>query len=192
MSEDHISAIVLAGGRSSRFGRDKLVEVVDGQTLLEHSIAAVRVVAAEVLVVVAPDAPSPAIPGIIVIHDARPFEGPLAAVDQALGTVTAERIIVVAGDMPDLVPAVLRRLLASLGPSIEAVVLEVDARPVPLPMALARAAAASAAHRLVADGERRLRALPETLGAAVIDEATWRLDDATGRTVRDIDVPGDL
>ena len=144
------------------------------------------------IVVVAPDAQPPTLPGITVVRDARPFEGPLAAVDQALATVTTERVIVVAGDMPDLVPAVLRRLLASLGPSVEAAVLEVDGRSVPLPMAVARAAAAPAARRLITDGERRLRALPDALGATIIEEATWRLDDRTGRTVRDIDVPADL
>jgi molybdenum cofactor guanylyltransferase len=194
---DRVAAVVLAGGRSRRFGRDKLQEVVDGQTLLERAIAAVRGVADEIIVVAAADAssgsPAPSVPeGITVVHDARPFEGPLAAVDQALAAVTAGRVIVVAGDMPDLVPAVLRRLLASLGPSTEAAVLEVDGRPVPLPMALTRAVAAPAARRLIEGGERRLRALPETLRTVVIDEATWRIDDPTGRTVRDIDVPGDL
>ena len=37
-----VAAIVLAGGRSSRFGRDKLAEPVDGRPLLDHAIDAVR------------------------------------------------------------------------------------------------------------------------------------------------------
>ena len=44
-----VAAIVLAGGRSSRFGRDKLAEPLDGRPLLDHAIAAVGHVATDVL-----------------------------------------------------------------------------------------------------------------------------------------------
>ena len=53
---ERIGAIVLAGGRSSRFGRDKLAEIVDGRPLLDHAIDAVRAVATDIVVVVAPGA----------------------------------------------------------------------------------------------------------------------------------------
>ena len=59
MTTDGISVIVLAGGRSRRFGRDKLAEPVDGRPLLHHAIDAVRPIATEIIVVAAPGA-SPA------------------------------------------------------------------------------------------------------------------------------------
>ena len=40
-----VSAIVLAGGASTRFGRDKLAEPVDGRPLLHHAAEAVAAVA---------------------------------------------------------------------------------------------------------------------------------------------------
>jgi molybdopterin-guanine dinucleotide biosynthesis protein A len=40
-----ISVAILAGGRSSRFGRDKLAEPIDGQPLLSRVIDAVRPIA---------------------------------------------------------------------------------------------------------------------------------------------------
>lgn len=40
-----VSAIVLAGGRSSRFGRDKLAEPIAGEPLLNRTIAALGPVA---------------------------------------------------------------------------------------------------------------------------------------------------
>ena len=52
--------------------------------------------------------------------------------------------------------------------------------------------ALAAADVLLADGERRLRALIETLETTVIPEPTWRALDPYGMTVRDIDTPADL
>jgi molybdopterin-guanine dinucleotide biosynthesis protein A len=61
-----------------------------------------------------------------------------------------------------------------------------------MPMALRRRRAQAAAGTLLDAGERRLRALSHVLDAEVIPEATWRLDDPTGATLRDIDTPADL
>ena len=57
-------------------------------------------------------------------------------------------------------------------------------------MAVRRSAAARSPRALIADGERRLRALPDALHAAVVAGADWRADDPTGTTLRDIDTPG--
>jgi molybdenum cofactor guanylyltransferase len=189
-----IGAIVLAGGRSSRFGRDKLAEPIDGRPMLEHVIAAVRRVATDVVVVAAPDG-SPMLPsGTTVAHDPRAFEGPLAGLATGLAALDpgVEQVIVVGGDMPTLVPAVLERLL-SLIDRAEAVVLADDAGPRPLPMAARRSIVQPVTERLLASGERRLRALLAELDTVVaIDPAVWRADDPAGETLRDVDVPGDL
>ena len=47
-----VSGIVLAGGESSRLGRDKAVEVVGGQYLITRVIDRMREVCSDVLVVV--------------------------------------------------------------------------------------------------------------------------------------------
>lgn len=191
---DRIGGIVLAGGRSSRFGRDKLAEPVDGRPLLHHAIDATRAVATDVVVAGAPGAAPTLPPGVSIAHDPVAFEGPLAGVAAGLTALarTVDRVIVVAGDMPTLAPAVLARLLAALDSPNDAAILEVDGRSVPLPLALRRAAGAEAATRLLADGQRRLGALPDALGAQVIPEAVWRQDDPDGATLRDIDTPDDL
>ena len=59
MRPRRVTAIVLAGGRSSRFGRDKLAEIVDGRSLLAHAIEGVTPFATRVLVVAAPGATVP-------------------------------------------------------------------------------------------------------------------------------------
>ncbi|MGH2499776.1 MAG: NTP transferase domain-containing protein, partial [Candidatus Limnocylindria bacterium] len=56
------SGILLAGGRSSRFGADKLAADVGGVPLLHRAIAPLAEVCAEVVIVLAPDAPVPPLP----------------------------------------------------------------------------------------------------------------------------------
>jgi molybdenum cofactor guanylyltransferase len=190
---DTVAAIVLAGGRSSRFGRDKLAEPLDGRPLLEHAIAAVSQVAAEVVVVVAPG-PDPAVPpGTRIVHDERAFQGPLAGVSLGLAATGADIALIVAGDMPSMVPGVLERLVECLTTTdADAVVLEVGEDRPPMPMVVRRAVAAAAAGVLLASGERRLRALGVALGAASVPERVWRRDDPDGVTLLDVDTQADL
>ena len=54
-----VSAIVLAGGRSARFGRDKLAVSIDGRPLLHHAAEAVAAVATDIIVIAPPDVAPP-------------------------------------------------------------------------------------------------------------------------------------
>jgi molybdopterin-guanine dinucleotide biosynthesis protein A len=189
---ERIGAIVLAGGRSSRFGRDKLAEPFDGRPLLHHAIAAVQALTDEVVVVAAPHADPPVPEGVALVHDLRPFEGPLAALDAGLAASPVDRVIVVAGDMPTLVPAVLGRLVAALEEGATAAILAVDGPRAILPLALATNPASAAVRHLVSTGERRLGALLDVLEVRIVPAVDWRQDDPDGRTLRDIDTPSDL
>ena len=187
-----VSAIVLAGGRSSRFGRDKLAEAVGGRPLLDHAIEAVRPLASEVIVVRRPGDDS-APPGTRVVHDPVAFEGPLVGLRAGLAEAQSDMVLVVAGDMPDPAPDVLALLCDALAdPTVEAAQLADGDRPRPLPLALRRDVARRAADWLVAAGERRLRALPASLNGLVLQEATWRPLDPDGLTLWDVDTPADL
>ena len=188
-----IAAIALAGGRSARFGRDKLAEPIDGRPMLDHVIDRVRAVATDIVVVGRSDAPATATDAFRVIADDRPFEGPLAGLGVGLRALdpVIEHVLVVGGDMPELVPAVLARLAASLDVH-EAAVLADDVGPRPLPMAVRRSVGSTAVDRLLAGGERRLRALLGELDVEVVPQETWRLHDPDGLTLLDVDVPGDM
>jgi molybdopterin-guanine dinucleotide biosynthesis protein A len=189
------AAIVLAGGRSSRFGRDTRAEPVDGERLLDRAITAVREVADLVLVVVAPGDQRPLPDGVTRVHDAAAFEGPLAGVAAGLGALppTVERAILVGGDMPAIVPAVVAALLAALDdPSVDAAVLHDGDRRGPLPSALRLPAASTRADELLATGERRLHALFDRPGTVDLGPERWRPLDPAGDTLRDVDTPADL
>jgi molybdopterin-guanine dinucleotide biosynthesis protein A len=188
-----ISAVVLAGGRSSRFGRDKLAEPIDGRPLLQHAIDSVRPFATEILVVAAPGA-APSLPNdAILVHDPHAYEGPLVGLRAGLAAARESIVLVVGGDMPTLVGAVLGSMAAELEASgADAVVLEYDGRARPLPMVLRRSAAVATVDRLVGAGERRLGALIDPPAARVVPEGRWRDLDPDASTMRDIDTEADL
>jgi molybdenum cofactor guanylyltransferase len=190
---DGVSAIVLAGGRSSRFGRDKLVEPIDGRPLLLHAIDAVRAVASEVLVIAAPEA-TPDVPSdVVVVHDPTPFEGPLAGLAAGLRSARLPICLVVGGDSPSLVAGVLELLVNGLDDaSVDAVGLDDEGRMRPLPTAIRRDPGLAAALRLLENGQRRLRLVFDVLPTRTIPEPEWRRIDPGGATLRDIDTPEDL
>ena len=189
-----VSGIVLAGGASRRFGSDKLAQSIDGISLLDRAIQALAGIVDEVLVVIAPDRPvpllHPAASGPVVrwVHDPEPFGGPLLGLATGLRAASGSIVLVVGGDMPYLVPAVLRRL-AGAPPAALA-----DSTGVlrPLPCALNREAALVAADELLAAGERRLRTLLTRLGSAPLAFAAWQAEDPDGLSLVDIDERADL
>lgn len=192
-----VSGIVLAGGRSRRFGSDKLAARVGDGTLLDRSVAVVASIAADVVVVVAPrdDRVLAPIPGPLrIVQDPEAHGGPLVGLLTGLEAVDQPLVVVVGGDMPALRPDVLRLLVRTLVsvPTIGAVVLRSRGALVPLPAAVRTGAATDWTRRLVGDGERRLRSLFERLPTRILEEGEWRPMDPDGETLRDVDRPGDM
>jgi molybdopterin-guanine dinucleotide biosynthesis protein A len=201
-----VAAIVLAGGRSARFGGPKLAADLGGRPLVEHAIAAAREVGDEVVIAVPPDGrlgDAVAIdgPNVRVTPDQEPFGGPLVGLSNALASVTAPVAIVVGGDMPRLHVEVLRAMVAVLaGPRVSAtssaridiVLLAADDGPSPLPLAVRVEPARVAAAATLAAGDRSLRSFVDHLAARILAEAEWRTLDPDGGTLVDIDRPADL
>ena len=196
------TGIVLAGGRSARFGSDKLAAELDGRSLLALAIDAVAPLVDGVLVAVQrlPEEPLEADVPVALIHDREPFEGPLAALANVLGTVVdpdpvADLAIVVGGDMPRLVPEVLRSMLDRLEDDtrIDAVLLggQPSRRNV-LPLAVRIRAAASAAADAIEAGDRSLQALLDRLAHTELPPAAWLPLDADANTLLDVDTTADL
>jgi molybdenum cofactor guanylyltransferase len=188
-----LGAVVLAGGRSVRFGRDKLTEVLGDRPLLDHAVDAVLQVAGDVVVVAAPGG-LPAVPERVrVIHDPTAFEGPLAGLLAGLEAIRTPIVIVVGGDMPGLVPAVIAALADALtDPAIDGTALEFAGRRQQLPVALRRDPALAVVQRRIDEGERRLGAVLDGLTVRVLSVAEWQVLDPAAATLRDVDRPEDL
>lgn len=201
-SAPHVTGIVLAGGRSTRFGGDKLAADVGGRPLLHLAINAVAGVVGEIVVVVGADAPEPALPPdvpvpVVIARDAIAGQGPLAGLAAGLAAASHPLAFLVGGDQPALRPALLRELLLRLDAEagdaqLDVVGLEEDGRLRPLPVALRVATVGPAAGVALAEGTRSLIGLFGRLRAGTLGPDRWRELDPAGDSLRDVDTPGDL
>jgi len=197
-----VTGIVLAGGRSTRFGADKLAVNVGGRPLLHRAILAAAAVSDEVVVVISANGARPPLPPeadvrVRVARDAAPDQGPLAGLAAGLAAARGRLAILVGGDQPTLAPAVLGELLLWLdgeadGPALDAVALAEDGLLRPLPSALRVASVRPVVAALLDGGSRSLLGLFERLRVGTLEPARWRVLDPDGRSLRDIDTPDDL
>ena len=191
-----VTGVVLAGGRSQRFGRDKLAESVGDRPLLHHPILALGEVCDEVVVVLAPDVEMPPMPKGVdptIARDAEPDRGPLAGLAAGLAAARQGVAVVAGGDMPGLRSTVLREMLrACRETGAVAVALSDGGRERPLPIVVRKDAALAAAARLLERDRLRLRDLLAEVRTVVIDEPTWTALDPERRTLLDVDEPSDL
>jgi len=195
-----ITGIVLAGGRSQRFGTDKLAASIDGVPVLERAVGALAGIATEVLVA-GPAGPAnrgPEIAGVSIrlVDDPEPFGGPLQALAGALASASSEIAVVVAGDMPTLVPSVLALLVETLEASAADAVVLADpddpARRQPVPLAIRVGPARAAAALALEAGDRSLVRLLGRLIVLELPSERWLAIDPEARSLVDIDLPEDL
>lgn len=192
------AAIVLAGGRSERFGRDKRLVLLDGRTLLDHVLSAVaKVTDFRVLVVPPGEFPAGIPPRLRLTHDRVAYEGPLAGLSAGLEvSYGTDAVLVVGVDMPWLRPDVLRLLLDRAadpdGPPAWTLEGPDPTLVGPLPLAGRTSELRAAAERLLKGGQRSLRSLVGDVNAGRVPGAEWRPLDPEALTLRDVDVPEDL
>lgn len=121
--------IVLAGGRSSRLGRDKAVEMVAGRSLLQRAVAALRELCNDVIVVGRKSGDAGAV--VRWVEDIVPAMGPLGGIYTGLAVAPHEQNLVVACDMPFLRRDLLEVLITRY-PEADVVVPVVDGQMQPL------------------------------------------------------------
>jgi molybdopterin-guanine dinucleotide biosynthesis protein A len=190
------TAVVLAGGRSRRFGSPKLEAPLDGRPMLEHVLRVAAEVCPQTLVVRSSADPALALPpelsqGVELVVDEHAYEGPLAAAVGAAAHARGDRLLLLAGDMPWVVAGVLRQLLEFPSGREGACLLDGGARR-PLPLALGRAALLGHGTALLDAGERSLQALLRRADLEAVAEDAWRGLDPDGLSLRDVDRPEDL
>ena len=155
-----ISGAVLAGGRSTRMGRDKASILVHGEPLLLRQLRLLAEAGcAERLVSSGASAPGPTFAllpdGVRIVADRSADAGPLAGLERVLTEARHEVVIVIAVDMPALDAGFLRALIADARPGV-GVVPSRNGQHEPLVAVYTRAAASEALVRL-GRGEFALR-----------------------------------
>jgi molybdopterin-guanine dinucleotide biosynthesis protein A len=155
------AGIVLAGGRSTRMGRDKALLVMAGETLVARAVRRLRAVCAETAVA---DGGRRLLAGVESLPDG-PGAGPAAGILGAAARFPGRPLLVVACDLPDLPIALLAALAQA--PAPEALVVPRWAGGIEPLCARYGASALAALARRVEAGEMALHPLAESPGVAV-------------------------
>jgi molybdopterin-guanine dinucleotide biosynthesis protein A len=119
-SGEPFTGVILAGGRSSRFGANKALSLIRGERLIERLARAMREVAPETLLVTnTPEAY--AFLNMRMVGDLVSGCGPLGGIYTALKSIRTPLSLCVACDMPFVRPAFLRYMVEA-APGYEVVV----------------------------------------------------------------------
>jgi molybdopterin-guanine dinucleotide biosynthesis protein A len=188
-SSSLVSGIILAGGQSRRMGRDKALIDFQGKPLIAHVIDTLRTLAQDVVVVSnRSDSYDPL--GARMAADYDPPCGPLGGIAAGLQAVDSELAIVVACDMPFLNVALLRWLIDQAA-GYDAVVPQTGGEYEPL-HAIYRRTCYDPIVRRIEQGDRRVISFFADVRLRAIEEAAWRTIDPTGRSLVNLNTPGDL
>lgn len=175
--------VVLAGGRSTRMGRDKALLDWHGRPLIEHQIALLHASGLQTVHV------SGERPGYAGVPDAQADAGPIGGLAGIAAASADALLLVIPVDMPRLRPALLQRLREAhsdagcvrFGGHVLPMRLRLDA-------SLRRALSALLAE--VEPGRRSLRALQQRVGLVELplaaDEAAALLDCNTLATWKEV------
>ncbi len=120
MTKAAVTALVVAGGRSTRFGSDKLAAPLRGRPLLHHLVLTLPAEWPVIVVGRERDLPRP----VRWAREEPPGGGPLAGIAAGIDQVSTELVAVVAGDMPHAAGALTRlaEVLRTAPPEVAATV----------------------------------------------------------------------
>jgi molybdopterin-guanine dinucleotide biosynthesis protein A len=188
-----LAGVVLAGGASTRFGRDKLVEVVDGHRLVDRAVAALRDVCDGPVLVASGDGVSRAGLADGQVADLPGAAGPLAAIGAGLLALSAAApaVAVLAGDHLAPSPGLLRLLAAARGDAACALA-DVGGWWQPLHAVWSTSVADAVAVDVRAGGASPLRWLGARADVVVLGRATLAAAGIDVAVTRDVDRPEDL
>jgi molybdopterin-guanine dinucleotide biosynthesis protein A len=187
------TAIVLAGGHSTRLAPDKAIEVVGGRPLLLRVVDALQDLTGDIVLVEAAGAarPLPELDGVVCrVADAAPDMGPLAGLQAGLAAAHSDHAWVVGCDMPFLHLGLLARLM-QIAPGCDAVVPVWRGRVQPLCAVYGRACIPHIQAQL-ATGDRSLRGLLARCAVRHVTEAEVRAAGAGSAAFLNVNTPAAL
>lgn len=178
-----MTGAVLAGGQSRRFGRNKALEALHGERLLDRALRGLRpwcrtclVVANDLLPYVAAQA--------TLVRDVVPNQGPLGGILTALLFSPTPWVLVKATDMPFLEPALVERMVP-MRSGADVVVPLRDGFYEPL-FALYHIRCLPLIAALLERGEKQIVRFYTGVRVARLEEDLWRPLDPAGLTFQNI------
>ena len=122
----HVSGVILAGGKSGRYGRNKALVKIGPLSLIERVIRVMRSVSQEVVLITnAPD--EYAHLGLPMHKDLIPGLGPLGGIYTGLNIIPHKAGFFVACDMPALNASLIRHMV-EISPDFDVVAARIDGK----------------------------------------------------------------
>ena len=99
-----MTSIILAGGKSSRFGRSKALQIIKGKSLIQWVVDHLAILSTEIIIVTAHGEAITCSPTVRIktVADIYPSKSPLVGIYSGLIASASPRAIVVGCDMPFL------------------------------------------------------------------------------------------
>ncbi|MFO8058107.1 MAG: molybdenum cofactor guanylyltransferase [bacterium] len=184
-----LTGMILAGGKSTRMGRDKALLKVEGLTVIRRVADALSPCCSRLAVVCGPDDDYGFL-GLPVIRDLEPGEGVFMGLYSGLCRMETERALVAGCDMP-YIRTSLAAHLAELSESADIVVPRIRGNYEPLFATYSKACLAPA-RDLLDSGEKRIRKLYELVPTGVVEEEEIKRFDPDLSTFVNLNFPADL
>jgi len=182
--EKHITAIILAGGKSSRMGTDKGFVIYKNKAFIQHIIEAITPLVDEIIIV--SNNPDYDVFRLKRFDDIIENAGPLAGVYTGLHYTKTENNLVVSCDVPLINSETLSLLIDEINNESDVVQLESQGKTMPL-IATYKKQCATTFYTLLNEGERRLRVALNHLKVKTIP-----LDKDHEKFTKNINTPIDL
>lgn len=180
------SAVLLAGGRSTRMGRDKAGLVIAGTPLWQIQIEKLRVLGPAGLFISGRRGGPYEGSGVEIVEDAIPGLGPLGGIAAALTRAQTPRVLVLAIDLPAITPEFLAALLRT-----ETAVVPRDADAFEPLAAIYPKSALTIAEEMLREEDRSMQRFVRRLIDAQLAQARMLSADET-RLFKNLNQPGDL
>jgi molybdenum cofactor guanylyltransferase len=194
-NEVGVGGYILAGGGSTRFGRDKALVVIGGKPMLARMIELLQSVPMKGKVIAAREKYSAL--GAEIIEDRWPGEGPLGGIitaleDAAKSAARPEWNVILSCDMPFLTPEWTRYVATRAARSAAQVILpHSTGGPEPL-CACWRTDAAETLRVAFEKGVRKVTDGVALLRSEVLDETDWKRFDSAGRLFWNMNTAADF
>lgn len=182
-----VTLAVLAGGASTRMGRNKALLPVAGRPLIAHIIERLRPIANEVLII-ARDPTLYRFLNLPVVTDRYTGIGPLAGLHAALSAARGDLVALVACDMP-FVRADVFAYLIRLTYDVDVVMPRLGGREEPLHAVYRRQTCLPAVEAAIAEGKRRLIAFLPRVRVRYVDDHALRAVDSTLQSFVNVNTP---
>jgi molybdopterin-guanine dinucleotide biosynthesis protein A len=183
-----MTAIILAGGRSSRMGRPKALLPFDNEPLILHIVRRLQPLFGDIVVVAAPGQELPSMP-VTLVRDDVAYQGPVGGIHYGLQAARGESAFVTSCDSAFVVPSLISHLV-SLSAGYDVVVPRWESRYQPLLAVYRRTVLPFLADQL-ARQELRPVFLYDKVRTRIVEEDEVRRFDPDGASFFNMNSPED-